>query len=94
MSGGAALDHSHGRNGVIPLLSKEGWRVSAGVVINAAKPHRKRCEASLFQCGALRDHLQGRFAPLITTPPALRAPLLGKEGNVARDSPRLVEATS
>ena len=68
---------------VTPLLFKEGWRVSAGVVKNVAQPPYRHCEASLFHIGALRDHLQGRFASFVTTPSAARTPLLEKEGNVA-----------
>src|SRR5215831_18735039 len=39
-----------------------------GVVSKVAQPPYRCCEASAFQSGALRGHLQAGFASFITTP--------------------------
>ena len=54
----------------IPLLFKEGRRVSAGVVIKVAKLPLKCREASAIQRGALREYLRGGCASILTTPSA------------------------
>jgi hypothetical protein len=46
------------------------------VVSKVAKPPYRSYEASAFQSGALRGHLQGGFASFITTP----LPLLERRG--------------
>jgi hypothetical protein len=68
---------------LIPLLSKEGVARSAGVVTKVAQPPYNYREASTFSIGALREHLKGGFALLLTTLSAVRTtpPLEGGESS-------------